>query len=354
VYHCHSPSGTTIFVVHVDNIISASSLLSENQCFKKQLQEHWDISDLGPIKHVLGISITRNSSACSISLLQPQFIDKIVEQFGQSDAHPTAVPMMTGLQLRRPNKTVPPSSQLTTWQQRTPYQSLVGSLIYLANATRPDIAYAVRCLASFMDCYKQDHWNAAIRVLRYLKGTRSLNLTLGGEQHPKLFGYSDSDYANCLDTSRSVGGYCFSLGSGIISWSSRKQRTVTDSSCYAKYIALHDAAHEVIFLRQLLLEIGYAQNKPTTLHCDNDAASQLAKDQVWHSHIKHIRIKFHYIREQVLDSELKVTQIHTKSNRADIFTKALSRTGFEHHCHQVGLHSNGVDTPIQEEQGHSR
>jgi hypothetical protein len=103
------------------------------------------------------------------------------------------------------------------WAEGTPYRELVGSLNYIAVATRPDIAYAVGRLVSFLDCYRPEHWSAAIRVLRYLKGTRDLQLVLGGHSSLSLVGHSDSDYANCKDTSRSIGGYCFSLGSGVIS-----------------------------------------------------------------------------------------------------------------------------------------
>ena len=100
--------------------------------------------------------------------------------------------------------------------------------------------------SSFLDCYTPDHWSAAIRVLRYLKGTRSLSLVLGCDRSPSLVGYSDSDYANCVDTSRLISGHCHSLGAGVISWSSKKQKVVADSSCYAEYIALHDASHETL------------------------------------------------------------------------------------------------------------
>src|ERR1700761_13732 len=147
---------------------------------------------------------------------------------------------------------MPMSSEVATWTAKTPYCSLVGSLMYLAVATRPDISYAVGRLSSFLDDFRLEHWEAAIRVLHYLKATRTYGLTLGGKNSLTLNGYSDSDYANCVDTSRSIGGYCFTLGSGMISWSSKKQATVADSSCYAEYIALHSASHEVVFLRQLL------------------------------------------------------------------------------------------------------
>src|SRR6266702_5232540 len=122
-------------------------------------------------------------------------------------------------------RTCRPPPEVSEWAERTPYHSLVGSLMYLAVATRPDIAYAAGRLASFMDCYQPDHWAAAVRVLRYLKGMRLYSLTLGGQNSLSLSGYSDSDYTNCIDTSRSVGGYCFTLGSGMVSWSSRKQAT---------------------------------------------------------------------------------------------------------------------------------
>ena len=156
--------------------------------------------------------------------------------------------MVAGLQLCRPDKTLPTPPEIAEWAEKMPYHRLVGSLLYLAIATRPDIAYAVGRLLSYLNCYRPEHWDAAIRILRYLKGTRLCKLVLGGKNSLQLNGYSDSDYANCLDTSRSIGGYCFTLGSGIISWNSRKQPTVADSSCYAEYIALHSASHEIVFL----------------------------------------------------------------------------------------------------------
>jgi hypothetical protein len=97
----------------------------------------------------------------------------------------------------------------------TPYCELVGSLNYLAVATHPDIAYTVSLLISFLDCYQEEHWQAATQVLRYVKGTWSLFLTLGGDQSFSLSGYSDADFANCKDTSQSNSGYCYSFGSGV-------------------------------------------------------------------------------------------------------------------------------------------
>jgi hypothetical protein len=275
IYRRQTPTGTIIFAVHVDDIISAASSPEENERFKASLKSKWDISDLGAAKYALGIALSRDRANRTISLSQTALIDRITSEFGQSDAHPCDTPMVAGLRLERPDKTVaiPPST--TDWMERTPYRSLIGSLNYLAVASRPDIAFAVGRLASFLDCYCPEHWDAAIRVVRYLSGTRLLTLQLGGPNPLSLFGYSDSDYSNCKRTSKSIGGYCYSLGSGMISWASRKQKTVADSSCYAEYIALHDASHEAVFLRQLLSGVDLSPVRSTPLYCNNDAASQL-------------------------------------------------------------------------------
>jgi hypothetical protein len=328
VYIRRSPTGTVIFSVHVDDIFSAASSLEENDRFRDLLKSRWDISELGPAKFALGIAISRDRPSRTISLSQSAFIDRVIERFGQTDAHPCDTPMVAGLQLRRPDPAIPPSSEVSDWMERTPYRALVGSLNYIAVATRPDIAFAVGRLAAFLDCYRPEHWSAGIRVLRYLKGTRSLCLTLGGTNSIRLIGYSDSDYANCVDTSRSIGGYCFSLGSGVISWSSKKQHVVADSSCYAEYIALHEASHETTFLRQLLDGLGFLPEGPSPLHCDNDAASRLAEDQTGHPSVKHIRVKFHSVRQLVEEGDIKITRVRSADNTADILTKPLGRSDF--------------------------
>jgi hypothetical protein len=217
VYHRVSTTGTTIFALYVDDIIATSSSVDETNRFKAELKAHWDISDLGPAKFTLGIAITRDTTNKTISICQSAFIDRILAKFDQSDAHPCDTPMLAGLQLTCPDKSLPVPPNVIDWMQRTPYRELVSSLNYLAVATRPDIAYAVGRLASFLDCYRDEHWNAAVRVLRYIKGTKSLSLTLGSTSPVSLVGYADSDYANCHDTSCSISGYCFSLGNGMIS-----------------------------------------------------------------------------------------------------------------------------------------
>ena len=341
VYRRTSPTGTIIFAVHVDDILAAASSPEENTNFSTLLKQQWEITELGPPTFALGIAISCDRTNRTISLSQTAKIDNLVADYGQSDAHPLETPMIAGLQLRRPDKSIPVPPEISKWAEKTPYRPLVGSLMYLAVATRPDIAYAVGRLSSFLDCYRPEHWDAAIRVLRYLKGSRLYSLSLGGTNSLQLNGYSDSDYANCLDTSRSIGGYCFTLGSGVISWSSRKQPTVADSSCYAEYITLHSASHEVIFLRQLLDGLALLPPGSTQLFCDNDAATRLSEDHVWHSHTKHIRVKYHFTRERVLAGDITVSRVGSKDNIADIFTKPLARSDFHRLRHYLGIRVPG-------------
>src|SRR5258708_9764544 len=141
VYHRGTTSSVTIFAVHVNDIICTSSLLAENEHFKAQLWQHWDISDLGATKFALGISISHDRLSRSIHLAQMALIDRIVHQYGQHDAHPLSTPMVAGLQIERPDKSQPVAVHILSWMEQTPYRSLIGCLNYLAIATQPDISF---------------------------------------------------------------------------------------------------------------------------------------------------------------------------------------------------------------------
>jgi hypothetical protein len=159
---------------------------------------------------------------------------------------------------------------------------------------------------------------------------------------PSLLGYSDTDYANCKDTSRSVSGYCYSLGSGVISWHSQKQQTVADSTCYAEYTALHETSREGIFLRQLLDSLTFPCRGSTPIYCDNNAATRLAEDQVLHLEVKHIRVKLHAVCDYVAFGDIQVICVRSMDNLADILTKPLTRPDFLRLCQYLGLRT--VDT----------
>ena len=238
-----------------------------------------------------------------------------------------SVPFDPGLKLHRATSdTITPEEKQKL--AKLPYRSLVGCLLYLAIGTRPDISYAIQQLSQYLNSYSYAHWNTAICVIRYLKGTRELKLVLGGTKNINLFGFLDLDWANCLDTRRSVGGYCFSLGSGIISWSVKKQKTVATSSCEAEYTAAFKASKEAVWLQMLLHEINLGQEEPTQLLCDNNAAIALSKDPGLHSRAKHIDIHYHFLHEKVTEKNITLSYVNTHNNLADIFTKGLDRIKF--------------------------
>ena len=322
IYYRRTDTGIILTGVHVDDFISVGSDPAENERFKAQLRTKWKISDLGQIKYCIGIAIERNRSNRTVALSQTALIDRVVTQFGQRDSHPITTPMDAGLQLSRASHL-----KLSPTQKREvaalPYRSLVGCLMYLSIGTRPDIALPVQQLSQFLDCYSYDHWEAAKRVVRYLKGTRTYKLHLGGTPITTLSGFSDSNFGTCVDTRRSTSGYCFSLGSGLISWAARKQKTVSTSTCEAEYIACSEATKELMWLRALLLGLDHPQLKPTVLSCDNNGALQLTSDPSFHSRTKHIDIRHHYIHECVSNGSLTVKYINTHDNLADAFTKPL-------------------------------
>jgi hypothetical protein len=210
-------------------------------------------------------------------------------------------------------------------------------MMYVAVSTRPDIAFAVGHLTGFLDCYNFDHWRAAVRVLRYLKGTRTLGLVLGGTADIALKGFSDSDFANDLAKRKSVMGYTFSLGSGAILWASRRQKVVTVSSTEAEYIAASEAAKEICWLRILLRGITVPVDSPTPLLGDNNGAHILACDPAFHARAKHIDNRYHHIRDCVEKKKIFLPHVPTSDNVADALTKALPAPVFLRHRTSLGL-----------------
>ena len=337
VYYRHSKSGTILTAIHVDDFLIAGSSPEVCATFKAQLKTLWSISNLGDATFCVGIAISRDRAACTVSLSQTALIDRVVSTFGQAEAYPISTPMDSNVQLRRPTSDESLSASELSALAELPYRSLVGSLMYLAVGTRPDISYAVSKLTQFLDCYRHSHWAAALRVVRYLKGTRTLSLLLGNSSTISLVGFSDSSYADCLDTRRSCMGYCFSLGGAVFSWSSRKQKTVACSTCDAEYIAVSESCREALWLRSFLRELGLLKDDPTTLLCDNNGAMALSNDPTLHSRSKHIDVRHHFIRKHVETGSIDLARIPSADNLADVFTKALPRPAFERFRSFLGL-----------------
>lgn len=204
-----------------------------------------------------------------------------------------------------------------------PYRNLIGSLMYLATSTRPVIAYAISALSQFNENPGQGHWKAAKRVLRYLKKTENLGITFT-KTGENLTGFSDADWGANIDDRRSYIGYIFKLADGAINWSSRKQKTVAMSSAEAEYMALSEAAKEVIYIRRFLSEVIGELVDVTTIIYDNQSAGLMAKNLDFHERTKHIDLRYLFVREAVEDGKIKIGYLPTEDMPADVLTKGLS------------------------------
>jgi hypothetical protein len=208
-----------------------------------------------------------------------------------------------------------------------PYRELVGALAWLALGTRPDIAFATSSLARFGHNPGRIHWEAAKRVLRYLKGTKGWCLTLGDS--PEIAGYTDADWGSHRDDRRSIGAYVIRLGSGIVSWKSKKQPCVALSSTEAEYMALCQAAKESVWMVDFLKSLGVSISDPMTINVDNQGGISLARDPVFHDRSKHIDIQYHYTRDLLKEGRVNLNYVSTKEMIADLLTKALPRVLLE-------------------------
>lgn len=209
--------------------------------------------------------------------------------------------------------------------------------MYLAVSTRPDLAYAVNSLSQFNTCYTNEHWMAAKRVLRYLKGTADHGILFQKTGKP-LHGYADADWASCAEDRRSYSGYFFTLGGAAITWEARKQRTVALSSVEAEYLALGEATKEAIYLRQMLTELKLSQPKSAIkIYNDNQGAQQLAKNSVHHSRTKHIDVRHHFIRNCVAEDIVELGYIPTANMPADVLTKGLPRMKHQTFSKDLGI-----------------
>ena len=296
---------------------------------KSDLMQRFDMKDMGPLHHILGISCIQDVDSGRLGLSQELYIDKLILKYNLSEANSVSTPS-------DPNVTLMKDDGISKSVNQSLYQSLIGSLLYAALGTRPDIHFAVSAVAKYSSKPNQSHLTAALRILRYLKKTK--HLILWYEQNDdKVVGFSDADYARDVDDRHSTSGYVFILGSGAISWYSGKQRGVTTSTAQAEYVALSHTTKEAVFLRQLLSELEGTDYGPVSVQEDNQAAIAIAKNPVFYSKTKHIDISYHYTREAIVDRQIVLQYCNTDDMIADILTKPLVRSRFEKLCSRLGL-----------------
>ncbi|KAI9197977.1 hypothetical protein LWI28_007873 [Acer negundo] len=315
----------TALLIYVDDILitgNDSISIAETKTF---LHSHFHLKDLGKLKYFLGIEFSASKNGIFIS--QRKYALEIIKDAGLLGAAPINTPMERGLKL---------SDNSDLLKEPGQYRRLVGRLIYLT-VSRPDITYAVHVLSRFMHQPRRLHMDAALRVVRYLKSAPGQGLFFPSNSDFRLRAYCDSDWAGCPLTRRSTSGYCVFLGSSLISWRSKRQKTVSLSSAEAEYRAMTGACCELTWLRCLLKDLGFMHHEPALLYCDNKAALHIAANPVFHERTRHIEMDCHYVRDKIQDGSVITRYVNSAHQLADVLTKPLGKEIFVPMIRKLGL-----------------
>ncbi|KAF7377884.1 Transcription factor [Mycena sanguinolenta] len=324
VFYRTTETEQTYIGIHVDDPITVSSNLDALVKLEEDLNSKFPLKINGDATHYLGITIHQDRAAGTISLSQASYIRDLVVLTGQENAKSAPSPLALGARLGR--EFCPTSDEEREDMHNVPYRTVVGSLLWLANNTRPDIAYPVSILSQFLSNPGRVHWEAAKRVVRYLKGTEDAQLTLGGS-HIGLVGYSDSSWGSEVLNWRSMSGYAFTLYGGTICWSAKKHR-----------VYRHDTRHEGGYVDPPVYgELFGVFIEPTVLHVDNQSAIAMAKNDSFHSRTKHIALPYHFVRHAVASSTITLSWVPSDANLADLFTKTLDSTKTSRLSRGLGL-----------------
>lgn len=325
----------TFLVVYVDDIIIFSRYQKTINRVGQLIQDRFEARDLGEITHFLGVNIERDAEG-GVKMNQGTYIRELLERYGLQECRPAYVPLEPGNPMS--SKDSPKTDDERQEMKNVPYRELVGSLGYISQCTRPDIAFAVSKLAQFSVNPGRKHWNEAKRTLRYLGNTINYCLYYGREE-PNIKLWSDADWAGDTDDRHSFTGTIAALGGNIFDWKASKQKCIATSTMEAEYIAMSNAAKEANWLQMFIKELQLEKwiGIPYELFCDNRAAIDFAKNRIERSKTKHIDIAFHNVREKIDNGVLILNYVPSVSNVADILTKAMSRKGYEEHIERLGL-----------------
>ena len=317
-------------LIYVDDILIAGPSKHEVQIVKDDLNQSFEMKDLGEAKRILGMDIMRNREKGTLWLSQADYVEKVLKRFNMINVKPAATPIAQHFKLSKAQ--VPGSVEESKEMESIPYANIIGSLMYAMICTRPDISHAVSITSRYMSDFGREHWSALKWMLRYLRGAGNFGILYKGCDETEteiLQGFCDADYATNLDNRKSQTGYVFTMFGSAISWKSSLQSVVALSTTEAEYIALTSAVKESFWIKGMAAEFEVEQDA-VTIHCDSSSALCLARHQVFHERSKHIDVRLHFIRDEVEKGNAKVVKISTLHNPADMLTKALPKEKFEH------------------------
>jgi hypothetical protein len=297
----------------LDDVISK---LMSKWPMKKQINKTWN-----------GMAVEHDRKAGIIEISMQRDIEDMLVTFGMQDCKGVRTPAIPGSKLTKPTAPDPEAAKF-------PYREAAGALLWFARTARPDILYAVNQLTKFSTSWGAEHVIAAKRIMRYLKETIQLKRIFRRSKDPHLIFYGDADFAgepegNDLPMRSTSGIIGYIHGVGAIWAAVNLEKTLSLSTCEAEYKTLSLATKATLSIRQFLEEIGFPQDNPTTIFNDNQAAIAMSKQAYCSSSTRHMKLKFHFVREQIKAGTIKIAYLETGKMVADIMTKALDRVLFE-------------------------
>ncbi|KAK1600916.1 hypothetical protein QYE76_007835, partial [Lolium multiflorum] len=351
IYKKVSGSSVAFLILYVDDILLIGNDIELLSSVKGYLNNSFSMKDLGEASYILGIKIYRDRSRRLIGLSQSTYLDKILKKFRMDESKKGFLPMLPGKVL---SKTQGPATEERERMSNIPYASAVGSIMYAMLCTRPDIAHAVSLTSRYQSDPGMEHWTAVKNILKYLKRTKDMFLCYGGDQELVVNGYTDASWNTDPDDSKSQSGYVFILNGAAVSG---QARSVHGGEVFNRieYIAASEASSEAVWMKRFIVDLGVVPSAldPLIIYCDNMGAIANAQEPRSHKRLKHIKLRYHSIREYIEDGEVKICKVHTDLNVADPLTKALPRAKHDQHQNAMGVSMNIISGSCLMQDGYS-
>jgi hypothetical protein len=322
----HLLGKVTALIVYVDDMIIIGDDAEEISRLQEKLSTEFEMKNLGGLKYFLGIEVARSRQG--IFLSQRKYVLDLLSEVGLLECKPADTPIVPNHKLGEYTDQVP--------AEKERYQRLVDKLIYLSH-TRPDIAYAVSVVSQFMHCPSEDHMDAVIRILRYLKSSPGKGLMFSKNNHLNVDGYTDADWARNVSDRKSTSGYFTFVGGNLVTWRSKKQKVVALSSAEAEFQGMAKGLCELLWLKRLLAEIGFAPSSEMNLFCDNKAAIDISHNPIQHDRTKHVEVDRHFIKQNLEEKIIRFPFVKSEDQLADILTKVVSTRNFYNSLDKLGI-----------------
>lgn len=329
-----SGNDRTFIVLYVDDLLICGTNKENVDEIKIKLTKNFKMKDIGKISNYLGINIIQDCDKGVIKINQTLYLKSILKNYGMEDCKSIATPMDPNFKLEIDK------NQIVDKHLETKCRKLIGSLMYAMLGSRPDLCLSISYLSRFQSYPSPELWNGLKRVLRYIKGTLDMNLILKvNSDCLPVVGFVDADWAGDVNDRKSTSGFVFKVFDSPVIWCSRKQSIVSLSSTEAEYVALAVATGEACWLRGILQDImgSHYLKQPVTIFEDNQSTMRVAKTPENKRRLKHVDVKYHFIKEKISNGTIDIVYIPSDEQIADMFTKPLSKVKFNLFAKSVNL-----------------